>query len=338
LEKPEDFAKYESFVEKLTNDSLKASYYYTYARALSGLKRYQTALPQYQKANNFGLEGASFYGDWGNALLSAENPREAIAKYKIANALKNNLNWIYGGWGMALAQLEQYDEAITQYKKALELGATWVYSELAKAIIQLGPYDEPAIKDLGLEPTAKLYYELAKVLTTQRRYEEAITQYQKELAIKPTHVWGRIRLAQALTQVNQFGIALTLCKQALNSTTSKTTQAGANAICGLAQIGLNQLETAIESCQTAVQLSKREDWAYWCLGDAFVVQEKWEEAATQYEQAVQLKLDNALYYYKLAKTLAQLEQYEAALTQYQKVVELDKEGELGKQAQTEIGK
>jgi tetratricopeptide (TPR) repeat protein len=336
LEKTEDFVKYESFVEELTNDSLKARYYYTYARALSGLKRYQTALPQYQKANDFGLANASFYGDWGNALLNAENPTDAIVKYQLAIAKNANLNWIYGGWGMALAQLKQYEPAIIQYKKALELGATWVYSELAKALIQLGPYDEPAIKALGLEPTYKLYYELGKVLTTQRQYEKAITQYQKALALKPDYVWGQIRLAHALTRVNQFGIALTHCEQALKTTTSKTTQAGAHAICGLAQIGLNQLETAIESCQTAVKLYKKEDWAYWCLGDAFVVQEKWEAATTQYEQAVQLKPDNALYHNKWAQTLVQLEQYEAAVTQYQKVVELDKDGELGKQAQTEI--
>ncbi|EDN68083.1 TPR domain containing protein [Beggiatoa sp. PS] len=228
------------------------------------------SLPQYQKANDFGLVDASFYGDWGNALLNAEQPTEAIVKYQMAIAQKTNLNWIYGGWGMALSQLEQYEEAISQYKKALELGATWVYSELAKAIIQLGPYDETAIKALGLEPANKLYYELGKVLTTQRQYKEAMTQYQKALTLKPEHVWSQIRLAQVFTQINQFDKALSLCQQALNSTTSNTAQAGANAICGLAQIGLNQLETAIESCQTAVQLYKREDWSYWCLGDVLL--------------------------------------------------------------------
>ncbi|EDN68082.1 hypothetical protein BGP_4830 [Beggiatoa sp. PS] len=55
LEKPEDFTQYESFVDKLTNNSLKARYYYTYARALSGLKQYQTVPPSISKSQRFWL-------------------------------------------------------------------------------------------------------------------------------------------------------------------------------------------------------------------------------------------------------------------------------------------
>jgi tetratricopeptide (TPR) repeat protein len=338
LEQPAELAAYETFIDTLPDESLKARYYYTYARVLNGLKQYQAALIRYQKAADLGLDEASFYGDWGNALLFSEppKPQEALVKFQQALAKKAKLNWVYGGMGMALAQLGQHEQAISQYKQAIVLNASWVYAELSKTLIHLNQYDEAALQALDLEPTAKLYYELGKALAKQTRYEDAIVQYRKELEIKPTHVWGKIRLAQALTQISQFSEALLLCEQALNSTPSQTTQAGAHAICGLAQIGLKQLETAQESCQTAIQLYQREDWGYWCLGDALVLQENWEEAASQYEQAVNLKPENALYNYKRAQTLVQLEKTEAALTHYQKVVELEQDSELGQQAQTEI--
>ncbi|RKZ83531.1 MAG: hypothetical protein DRR19_18970, partial [Candidatus Parabeggiatoa sp. nov. 1] len=87
---------------------------------------------------------------------------------------------------------------------------------------------------------------------------------------------------------------------------------------------------------TALTLSEKEDWAYWCLGDVLILQGKPDEAVTQYEAAVKLKPENAFYYYKLGQILAVMKQNEAALTQYQKAVELDKTGEIGKQAQAHI--
>ncbi|RKZ71834.1 MAG: hypothetical protein DRQ57_18175, partial [Gammaproteobacteria bacterium] len=152
--------------------------------------------------------------------------------------------------------------------------------------------------------------------------------------IEPEHIWSHIKLGYALIQAQKPDEALTECETVLKSPKAKKdTKAAAHAICGLAEIGFNHPEIAIEKCQTALSVSEKEDWAYWCLGDALIQLNKASEAVVQYEAAVNLKPEEALYYYKWGQALAQLEQNEAAIMQYQKAIEFDTSHEIRKQAQ-----
>jgi tetratricopeptide (TPR) repeat protein len=340
--KPEYFAQYEPLIEQSKSKILKGRYYYRWGFALAELGEYKKAIAQYQKAAELSLDTASFYGNWGNALLNMGNYGEAIAKYQLAQQKNPELNWIYGGWGIALVKLKRYEEAITQYKTALDLKPNaGIYYELGQALVKLKRYEQAIVqyeKAVELESNKRRYhYVWAKALSELRQYKEAISRYQKALEINPKHVWSRLFLGHALIQANKPNDALKQCEIIWKLGPAKATiKAAAHALCGLAQIGLNQWEAGTKSCQTALELSKKEDWAYWCLGDVRVLQNQPDEAVKQYEAAVNLKPEKAFYRYKWGQALAQLKQYDAAITQFEKAVELDKDGEIGKQALAKI--
>ncbi|HIE01687.1 MAG TPA: tetratricopeptide repeat protein [Thiotrichaceae bacterium] len=342
LNKPDYFAQYEPLVNKSTDNTFKGRFYYTYALVLDALKRYPESITQYQKATEFDLGDASFYGNWGNALLHAGHSEQAIEKYKMAQNKNPDINWITANWGVALADLKRYKEAITQYQIAVNLKPEgWIYYKWGDALFQLKQYEQAIVQyetALEWEPNKRLYYYAwGKALSELNRYEEAISQFDKALEIEPTHIWSRIRLSYALIQLKQPETVLTQCQTILASQqVSQTAKAAAYALCGLAEVGLNKPESAIENCQKALEVSATEDWAYWCLGEAKRQLNQAEAAVIEYEKAVALKPENAFYYSQLGQTLTELKQYEAALVQYQQAVKLDQNGEIGKQAELHI--
>jgi tetratricopeptide (TPR) repeat protein len=312
---------------------------------------FEAAYDKFQKAVQINQNYALTYAHWGDILLKEGRDEEARDKYEKASQkyeqavkLEPSIAWIYGNWGFALSKQGKHKEAVALYEKAekLEHNLSWIYKNWARALFGLKQYEEAWVKfktAVNLEPDSPYwYYEWGKALSQLRRYKKAIIQYQKALEINPEHVWSRIRLGHALIQVQEPNEALTECEAALKLTqlptsiSSDNTKAAVHALCGLAQIGLNQWQAGTKSCQTALELYEKEDWAYWCLGDALVLQNQPEEAVKHYEAAVNVKPDNAFYRYKWGQTLAQLKQYDAAITQFEKTIELDKDGEIGKKA------
>ncbi len=347
--------------------------YGAWGKALFHQKAYRAASEKYEKAVKFDPTIAWFYGNWGITLVNMKESEKALEKFAKSLALKQtnwvypelvkalkNLKKpalferykevglkpgreasYYDKWGTVLVSLKRYEEALVKYEEALKLKPSKksVYNHLLDTLKKLNkpaffaqykPFIEKRNKN---NLKRRYYYAYGRALTAQGQYQSAITQYNKALEVNSTDVWSRIWLGYALIQVQKPDEALTQCKQVLKSTSvSDITEAGTQA-CGLAQFGLNQPEKALENCKTALTLSEKEDWAYWCLGDVLILHGKPDEAVTQYEAAVKLKPDNAFYYYKLGQSLAELKPNEAAITQYKKAVELDKNGEIGKQAQ-----
>ncbi|EDN69208.1 TPR repeat containing protein [Beggiatoa sp. PS] len=318
--------------------------YVQWALTLLEQKKIPEAFQIYELASKKDRDNPWVYTSWGEQLaIELKDFETAYLKFEIAQEKNPNYMLTYAIWGEQLRQEQKYEQAREKYEQALALNSNiaWVYGNLGYTLEQLAEYETAMVqyqKATELQPTNSLYlYRTCTALDRLTRYEEAIPYCKKALEIKPTHHWTQIRLAHGLLQIHQYQEAFKHCESVLKSE-SVTTQAkaGAFAISGLAQIGLNRPEIAIERCQIAIQLSPQEDWAYWCLGDVLSLQEKFGEAAKQYEQAVKLKPENTLYNDKWAQTLAQLGQYDAALTQYQKVLELDKNSKFGIKTQTNI--
>ncbi len=357
LKKPELFAQYEP---TLGLKYRQASFYEAWGTVLASLKQYEAAITKYLKALDINPNEGFYYFSWANVLVdlgkqNTENDELARLQYQQAlvnyeKAVKLGLNkrstqaWAYSGWGDALMGLKQYEEAIGQYEQALKLKhrmPALVYNKLAYAIENL---DKPAtfaqyesvINQTENNPLMRrYYYQWGRSLAKRYQPLSAITQYKKALQLDPKNIWSRIMLGHELIQVQQPEPVLAECETLLKSTPdSETVQAAAHALCGLALIGTNQLEQGTASCQKALQLYEKEDWAYWCLGDASVAQQQPAEAVIHYEKAANLKPENAFYRYQWGQALVQLKQYKAAIAQYQKAVELDKDGDIGKQAQT----
>ncbi len=345
----EGFAKYEEASQK-DNDNPWVYTDWGYHLAVES-KQFEAAYEKFQQAEQLNQNYALTYAHWGDVLLKEGKHEEAREKYEKASEkyeqaiqLEPSVAWIYGNWGFTLSQLGQHLQAISLYEKAeqLEHNQPWIYKNWAYALLGVKQYDQAALKfqqAVELDPhNPHWFYEWGKALSKLGQYQQAIPRYQQALEINPNHIWSHLRLGHAQIRLQKPGSVLTECQAVLRyPTASNTAQAAAHALCGLAQLGLNQQEAGTKSCRKALQLYEKEDWAYWCLGDASVAQQQPAEAVIHYEKAVQLKPDNAFYRYQWGQALVQLKQYESAITQYQKAVELDKYGEIGKQAQTAMG-
>ena len=361
VKKPELFAKYEDAV---AIKQQRASYYEKWGTVLASLKQYEAAITKYQKALEMNPTEGFYHYKLANALVElgkheseAGKDEQARLKYEQARVNyekavqlklpKRSLVWAYSGWGEALVGLKRYEEALAKYEEALNLKHRMhalFYNKLMKALRQFDKQEYFAQYQPLIERSksnilkSRYYYRWGRTVAKLNQHRDAITQYKKALDTNPKHVWSRIMLGHELIQVQESTEALTECETLLELTpaSSDNTKAAVHALCGLAQIALNQREAGTKNCQKALELSENEDWAYWCLGDVLVLQNQPEEAVKQYEAAVNVKPENAFYRYKWGQALAQLKQYDAAITQFEKAVELDKDGEIGKQAQAKI--
>jgi tetratricopeptide (TPR) repeat protein len=306
--------------------------YYVLGKTLNRLERYQEAITQYQKSLKINSTFVWSYNRWGYALLQLNKPKEALEQCQAAlksEALRANPSnkakaGAYALRGLALTALNQPQKAIEACKTALKLNKTgeWIPQCLEKALAKINKPEvfaryEFVIKSLNKREKRHYYYAWGEALSQLGQYEQAIIRYQKALAIEPEHIWSHVFMGYAYVKVQKPDDAFTECDTVLKSPNAKKDQkAAAHALCGLAEIGLKRPEPAIKQCKTALTIRKKEDWAYWCLGDALVLLNKLEEAVIQYEKAVNLKPDSTFYYYKWEQALTKSEQ--AAIMQDEK--------------------
>jgi len=309
-------------------------------------KEYTKAYEKFAIAQEKNPNYALNYAIWGNALFFDTRYQKAVEKFEQAIKLDSNLpTWVRGNYRYALLKSGRYQEAVEQYKQAIKLNpnVASVRGNYGDALVKLGEYQD-AVKQYELAIELKpaegfYYYNLGKTLVELKQYKQAVIQFQKAIELNNNHAWSYIKLGYVLLLLQKPQEALTQCKAVLKlSKATKGAKAGAHAICGLAQLKLNQPKKAFEDCETALSLFKKEDWAYWCLGDIYMLRNEIKNAVTQYEAAVNLKPENSRYRYKFGQALAKTGQSEKAVAQYQKVIEIDKDSELSKQAQTEIEK
>ncbi|MDM8560422.1 tetratricopeptide repeat protein [Candidatus Parabeggiatoa sp. HSG14] len=343
-------SKYQTAINlRLSQSSLAWTYSY-WGDALVELKRYEEAITYYKKTLEIEPTWLWSQVKWGYALIQLKKPDKALTQCQIvlkSEQVKNSVKAAaHAICGLAFIGLHQLQNAIEQCQTAQMLNpkVDWadqclkegknalVNLEQPDTFAQYAPFAEKSDDILK----RRFFYAWADALSKRGRYEEAITQYRKALKINPKHVWSRIFLGHALIQIDQPDEVLTLCESVLTSEQVNDKKAAAHALCGLAQVGLNQSEIAIEQCKAALEVFEKEDWAYWCLGDAYAKLNKFDEAATQYKNAVALKPKKAFYRYKWGQSLETLNRVDEAIVQYQEAVTLDKVGEIGKQAQTNI--
>lgn len=376
LDNLDDFAVYEKFVNSLPYSSTKGFFYYAYGSTLAKLKQYEPAISQYKKAAQLDFDKAVLYGEWGTALLNMNLLEPAIEKYKMAQERLPRLAWVHGNMGDALFKLTRFAEAIEQYRQALELEPklTWVryqlcyalqatkqyqavvseyqialeqqpkalhYSELGTVFTKLRKYEAAIIQykqAIALETNNyRHYYKLGKALNELGKYPQAIVAFKQALELKTDHIWSQIMLGYALIQSKQWQQTVELCENILQSPQAKpSTNAAALALCGLADLGLEHPDTAIEKCQKSLTISTKEDWAYWCLGDAFMQQKDLEQAAIQFKKAVELKPAKGFYYYNWGQVLVQLNQEVSAIKQYEMAIELTNNENLKRQIKSDL--
>jgi Flp pilus assembly protein TadD len=148
---------------------------------------------------------------------------------------------------------------------------------------------------------AEACYNLANTLAGQRRFDEAIVQYQEALKLRPNFLEARSNFANMLLDHGRAGEAVVQFQKLLEI---KPDLAEADYSLGVALADCGRFDEAIAHYQKAVAVKPNYVDAHYNLAAALAARARFSEAVTHYHRAVELEPDSADARNNLARLLA----------------------------------
>lgn len=164
------------------------------------------------------------------------------------------------------------------------------------------------------------HYNLGVVLTTQRKTEEAISQYEQALQFKPDYADAHINLANALADLGKSDEAIQHYERALQLTPNA---ANVHNDLGTALADEGRFDEAIQQYEQALRLKPDYANAHFNLGIDFAAQGKLDEAISHYEQALRLKPEYAEAHCNLGNVLVRQRKLEEAVSHYRDALQIE---------------
>ena len=308
--------------------------------ALAGQKRFDAAIKQYRKAAALWETTGSpdrklALCNWAEALDSKNLYEKAAKKYGEAIAVDPNYALAYNGLGFALVGQERFDEAIEQCRKA---AALWEFERVsrpevcglrywAKALRLKKLYEESAKKcgeAIAVDVNFALAYnDLGLALAGQERFDDAIEQYRKAVALlestgSPDRKFALLYWAEALGSKKLYEESAKKCGEAIDVDAKF-----AHAYCGLglALADQERFDEAIEQYRKAVAQwestgSPDRKFALLNWADALRLKKLYEESANKYGEAIAVDPNYADAHHDLGLALAGQERFDEAIEQY----------------------
>jgi tetratricopeptide (TPR) repeat protein len=113
----------------------------------------------------------------------------AIAEYQASIALKPDQGFLFNNLGMSYYSKGDYERAIKAFMEAAKSGPAYnkIHNNLGLALAKLGRYQEAldAFKKGGDE--AKAYNNLGVIYLVEKKYEEAISSFEKAIQLNPSY-------------------------------------------------------------------------------------------------------------------------------------------------------
>lgn len=181
---------------------------------------------------------------------------------------------------------------------------------------------------LAFKPNwAEIQLERGRALVAQGKFDEAVESYECVLALRPNWPHAYLELGNALTQTGEFDDAIDSYYKAI---ALNLDWAIAYFYRGNALQCREKYEQAINDYQRAIDLKLDDSGLYTNFGQALVVQGKAQEAYEKLESALE-KLKNSetsegekvQQYYQIGIAFEELDRSDTAIECYQQVVDLD---------------
>jgi tetratricopeptide (TPR) repeat protein len=162
------------------------------------------------------------------------------------------------------------------------------------------------------------HYNLGVVLEQEGSVDEAITQFQEALQIKPDYAEAHNDLGLALFQEGTVDEAITQFQKAVQINPAL---AAAHNNLGKVLLEKGRVDEAISQYQKALQIKPDYLDAHVNLGNALLQKGREEEAITQYQEALQTNTDSPDARVSLGNLLLQKGRVDEAITQYQQALQ-----------------
>ncbi|OQS05600.1 UDP-N-acetylglucosamine-peptide N-acetylglucosaminyltransferase, partial [Thraustotheca clavata] len=263
---------------------------------------------------------AEAFGNLGNALKEIGDINGAVQFYLRAIKLNPRFADVYNNLASSYMQMGATREAIETYKMALVLDPCFVdaHSNLGNLYKAQGLIEEATecyTNAIRVKPTfAIAWNNFAGLLKDDGQLEKAIAHYKEAIRLAPDFADAYSNLGNALKESGQHAEAIEAYKKAialrpefaiahgtLLSTPSVSSQISGN-LAG-SYFDANQVELAITTYRTAIQLEPNYPDAYNNLGNALREIGQLEQAISCYRTALRLKPDHPHAYNNLGNAL-----------------------------------
>ena len=179
----------------------------------------------------------------------------------------------------------------------------------------------------------ELHYNLGHVLHQQGDLMGAIASYRHAVGLCPDHASAHYNLAVALDEQGQTEAAIAHYRQTIllqeseNDSENNWKQLSLKAYLNLCQalIQQGQLDEAIQTCQQVLAANLSHSASaefYCCLGQAFGLRGRVNQAIAAYQSAISLEPDLAVAHYELGKLWQRQGQHAAAVSCFQQTIQL----------------
>ena len=288
-------------------------------------EHYKEAVPLYRKALEIGPDIPSVRLNLGLALFKAGDLKESIPEFTALLKSQPDNQQLHTLIGMAYYGMASYADAVPHLKQAaahdsqsltlrLALAHSCLWSkqyqcvlDVYREILDLNPdsaeadmlageaLDEmkdnegstkmfrAAVKANPKEPNA--HFGLGYLLWTQRKYTEAVSEFQAELANDPDHVQARLYLADAELQLNQLDDALPLLEKVEQQNASIPL---VHLDLGIIYNDAGRNDDALRELLAAEKLTPDDVNIHWRLGRVYRSMGKVNEAKAEFDKAGKL--------------------------------------------------
>jgi tetratricopeptide (TPR) repeat protein len=224
----------------------------------------------------------------------------------------------------------QRDEALAllRWGRAQYPTDFWIHCRLAEFLSIPKPKTPQEVEEaigcflaaLALRPeTSVVYYNFGNLLANEKRWDEAIFEYQKaiQFAIGAEHHIrsAHYNLGRALYAKKQWDKATVEFRKAI---AIEFNYAPAHVYLGSALHAMNRLDNASDEYKLAIKIDGTHRVAHYNLGNALRDKEQWDEAIAEYQEAIKVDPSYAEAYCNLGFVLQRQGRFTESLAYYQR--------------------
>lgn len=199
--------------------------------SLYNLKKFEEALPVFEKALDIDADNADIWFMKGLTLADLKRYEEALCAYDKARTLDPNYGAVWHNMSKALKELKRHDDAFAAYDRAFSLDPNYPHA--------LYPNN------------ASRWFDKGGVLAEGKHYVEALVAYDQALAINPDDAQIWFQKGNALLHLDRFDEALA----AYDHASPLDTKGGVSFIKGYTLQKLKRYEESISACDRALTIN-----------------------------------------------------------------------------------
>ncbi len=241
-------------------------------------------------------------------------------------ALTGLASAVCAAWFMVtLVDIGYWQDSVTLFRRALDVtdGNYVAYNNLGAELRKSGQIDEAisdfeqAVRIRPLFGEARL--NLGEALMTRGRPAEALPHLREAVRLEPESQYAHLNLGTALNMSGQAAGAEAQYREALRLDPSL---ASAREGIGVALVTAGRVQDALPELMEAVRLNPQDALAHFNAGRALIMLDRPEEAMAQLAETIRLEPGNADAHFNLGTAMAAKGRTEEALTEFQTAARL----------------